>query len=188
MTTSSSSIPENTPDAALMARLAAGEIEALGVLAQRHQYRARMLAYRVVTRWDVADDIVQQAFLRLYHGAGRYTPTAAFTTWFHRIVVNLCLDWSRRRRIRPLGEMDHPAGEDHPAADPFIREEKLEAVRREVADLPDRQRMALVLHRFEGLSHSEIAHLTGWSEGAVESLLVRAYGRLRERLRDWADS
>ena len=71
---------------------------------------------------------------------------------------------------------------------PLILEEKLEAVRREVANLPDRQRVALVLHRFEGLSHTEIASLTGWSEGAVESLLVRAYGRLRERLRDWADS
>ena len=101
MSTGTSKTPENAPDAELMARLALGEIEALGILAQRHQQRARVLAYRVVARWDVADDIVQQAFLRLYHSAGRYTPTAAFTTWFHRIVVNLCprLDSTAKTRF-----------------------------------------------------------------------------------------
>lgn len=160
---------------------------ALATLVQRHQNRVRTLAFRLMGKWDIADDIAQEAFLRLYHSASRYQPTAALTTWLHRIVVNLCLDWSKQRKPSPWPDTDSMAA-DAPSGDGnMLRNEKLVAIRQAVAELPERQRIALVLHRFENLNHAAISAVTGWSEPAVESLLVRAYARLRERLKTWME-
>lgn len=176
---------ETPSDADLMRRVGNGDMNALAALVRRHQDRVRRTAYRLLGNWDAADDIAQETFLRLYKNASRYSPIAAFPTWLHRIVVNLCLDLLKRRKARQLGTTDWP---DEPASsDPLVRQEQVDAVRRELAQLPDRQRVAIVLHRFEGLEHREIASITGWSESAVESLLVRAYARLRERLKLWAE-
>jgi RNA polymerase sigma-70 factor (ECF subfamily) len=164
-------------DTALMERIAAGDREALAALVRRHQDGIRRLAFRQTGRWDVADDVAQEAFLRLWRSAGSFRGSASFTTWLYRIVVNLCLDWSKRRRLPSLPEDYEPAD-----AAPSNREEVVQRVQAAVAALPERQRMALVLHRFEGLSHAQIAATTGWSESAVESLLVRAYGALRKYL------
>lgn len=168
-----------------MRRLGAGDMNALAVLVRRHQVRVRSLAYRLTGRWDVADDIAQEAFLRLHRFASRYQPTAAFSTWLYRIVVNLCLDRSKRRKPASLPE-DRPLADPAPSAsEAMARQERIDAIRQAIAELPERQRTAVVLHRFENLGHEQIAEVTGWSVSAVESLLVRAYGRLRERLKDW---
>lgn len=165
-----------------MSALGTGSMSALGTLVERHQQRLRALAYRITSRWDVADDIAQEAFLRLYRASARYQPTAALSTWLYRIVVNLCLDHARRPRpAREDGT--EPATSQSSGPDALIRDETIEAVRHEIRLLPERQRVAVVLHRFDGLTYREISDVTGWSESAVESLLVRAYGQLRERLK-----
>lgn len=164
-----------------MSRLAAGDIEALGALYRRHGDAIRRVAWHMTGQADLADDICQETFLRVHHAAGSYRPTAAFRTWLYRIAVNLCLDW--RRAARPAQLADSKEVSEDTSA---YRRELSEAVRRAIDVLPPRQRIALVLHRFEGMTYAQIAAATGWSESAVESLLVRAYQELRNRLREWS--
>jgi len=173
-------------DAELMRRLAQGNMNALAILVKRHQDVARRVAYRFTGRWDVADDMAQDAFLRLYRGAAGYKPTAAFSTWLYRIVVNLCLDHAKRPRLAALPDERACAATASAPDEALRRQECVDAVRQEVAALPERQRIAVVLHRFERLDHAQIAQSTGWSESAIESLLVRAYAQLRQRLQAWA--
>ena len=177
---------EPVSDEALMSAVSAGDIGALGRLVERHQGRALRLARRITGTQDAAEDIVQEAFLRVYGAADRYRPSARFTTWLHRIVVNLC--WDHRRRWRPAGELTAAEPERSPS-DPtacLADAEMRAAVRRAVAALPARQRLAVVLHRFDGRTMREVADLTGWSESAAESCLVRAYRQLRRDLADLA--
>lgn len=160
-----------------MAKLAAGDTAALARLVRRHQDRVRVVAYRHTHRWDAADDIAQETFLRVWRAANRYQPSASFTTWLYRVVVNLCLDWSRKPRLASIPDGVR-AKAQHDGAETSAR------VQAAVAALPERQRMAIVLHRFEGMSHQQIAEVTGWSASAVESLVVRAYASLRQTLQD----
>lgn len=165
-----------------MTRLAAGDGDALVPLIKRHQQRVLTTAYRFTGRWDAAEDIAQEAFVRVFRSAAAYSPQAAFSTWLYRLVVNLCLD-RKRKAVRETNllaalRLRQPltTGETDPA------DERTARVRAAVARLPDRQRLALILHRFDGMSHQEIAAVTGWSVGAVESCLVRAYESLRKAL------
>ena len=160
-----------------MSRVAQGDRAALGELVGRHRDDVLRLAYRVLGRWDLAEDVAQDAFVRVQRAARRYRPTAAFTTWLHRIVVNLCLDTMRRRRPAPVA-----APADTGECDPIESAELGEVVRRAVGALPERQRVALVLRRYHGLTNQQVAEVTGWSESAVESLMVRAFSALREEL------
>lgn len=178
------SIPADASDADLMRALAEGRMSALAELVRRHQDSIRAVAYRVSGIWDVADDVAQECFLRLFRSARSYKPTAAFRTWLYRIVVNLCLDKARSARPAALPEK-LPARDGGPDAK-LLQEEKRRAVQEAVAKLPERQRIALVLHRFEHLTHGQIAIATGWSESAIESLLTRAYEQLRQALADWS--
>lgn len=169
-------------DAERMRRVAEGDRTALAELMREHQARVLQIAFRFLGDRDAADDVVQEAFLRVFRAASDYRPEAAFTTWLYRLVVNLCWDQRRRsareRRLR-LGLSGEPAVAEPREAE---RSERAAQVRDAVAALPDRQRIAVVLHRFSGLSHREIAEATGWSVGAVESCLVRAYATLRQSL------
>ncbi|HUW56465.1 MAG TPA: sigma-70 family RNA polymerase sigma factor [Planctomycetota bacterium] len=174
---------EDWEDVELMASVASGEISALGELVQRHQDKVLGLAYRMLGRWEAAEDVAQDTFVRVYQAAPTYRPQARFTTWLYRIVTNLCLDARRRADRSPvtLGPTsDIPTPET--AAASTEANERAQWVRRAVQDLPARQRAVLVLHRYQRLSYAEVAEVTGWSESAVESLLVRAYAALRRRL------
>jgi RNA polymerase sigma-70 factor, ECF subfamily len=180
--------PERS-DSELMAAVAGGSREALAQLVRRHQAAVFALALRFLGRWDVAEDIVQDVFIRVWRGAARYQAAAQFTTWLHRITVNGCLDARRRSARGPVTVPE--AGLDAAACDPpdpIEARETAGQVRRALDALPERQRMALVLHRYEGLSHRKIAHATGWSESAVESLLVRGYAAMRAALADLDES
>jgi RNA polymerase sigma-70 factor, ECF subfamily len=170
-------------DAELMAHLAAGQASALGELARRHQGRVLELAFRTLGHWDLAEDVAQETFLRVYRAAERYRPQAKFTTWLYRIVVNLCFD-EQRRWAKSTVPLESVAPEGLPAshANSAERKEIAELVRTAVQELPERQRMAIVLYRYEGLNHAQISEVTGWSQSAVESLLVRAYATLRGKL------
>jgi RNA polymerase sigma-70 factor (ECF subfamily) len=175
-------------DASLMEAIAAGDMDALGELVRRHQASVLSTAYRLLGRWDQAEDVAQEVFLRVHRAAPRYTPSAALTTWLYRIVVNLCQDALRKRRPLVEPPPDLPNGRAARPGAELDRAQRAEAVQRAVAGLPERQQIALVLHRYAGLSHAEIAEATGWTASAVESCLVRAYARLRDDLADLRDS
>lgn len=174
----------DTPnDGQLMARLAGGDMSALGELARRHQGKVLELAYRTLGAWDLAEDVAQETFLRVYRAAKRYQPTAKFTTWLYRIVINLCLD-EKRKRAKAGVPLETAVHEQFSASNNHTteKEEMAALVRAAVHALPERQRLAVILHRYDGLNHAEISEATGWTQSAVESLLVRAYANLRGKL------
>lgn len=180
--------PTCQDDADLMAAVADGDTAALGVLVHRYQDKALALAYRLLGRLDQAEDVAQEAFLRVHRSARRYRPSARFGTWLYRIVVNLCHDVHRRAGYAPVALADPAAAAVAPPANAVEAAERADRVRRAILALPGRQRTAVVLLTYEGLSHRQIAELTGWSASAVESLIVRAYANLRRRLAEWRQS
>jgi RNA polymerase sigma-70 factor (ECF subfamily) len=170
-------------DEALMALVAQGRREAFTVLVGRHQAGVMGVAYRFVGQRDVAEDIAQDVFLKVWRSASAFRPEAQFTTWLYRLTANLC--WDRRRRAAREARFRIAFSQMRTASEPpsnLDSQERVERVRRAVARLPDRQRLAVILHRYAGLSHREIAEVTGWSVKAVESCLVRGYGALRKWL------
>ena len=172
------------PDEKLMADLAAGDMAALGALVRRHQDALVAFAARMLGRRDLAEDVAQEAFVHVHRAARRYRPEAKFTTWLYRIAANLCRDAQRRASRAPASLDEETAPGRDPGPDPLEARERIERVRRAVAALPERQRLAVTLHRYQGLSHREIAQVAECSESAVESLLVRAYAALRQALAD----
>jgi RNA polymerase sigma-70 factor (ECF subfamily) len=170
-------------DTELMARLAKGDMSALGDIVRKHQDKVLSLSYRVLGDWHRAEDVAQETFLRIYRAAEKYKPKARFTTWLYRIVINLCFDEQRKRAkaVAPLEDAD-PAVLAESDCNIAERKEVVKSVKTAVNELPERQRLAVILHRYDGLSHTEIAEVTGWTTSAVESLLVRAYANLREKL------
>ena len=170
-----------------MARVGRGDMAALGELVRRHQHSVVAFAVRLLGRRDLAEDVAQEAFLHVHRAARRYRPDARFTTWLYRIVVNLCRDAQRRASRAPAPLVEEAVPPHDPPADPIEARERAERVRRALAALPERQQVAVTLHRYQGLSHREIADATGWSESAVESLIVRAYATLRKELADLKD-
>jgi RNA polymerase sigma-70 factor (ECF subfamily) len=180
-------LPDDDPnarDAEWMRLIAQGDREAFGDLVRTHQARVLRTAYRFLGSWDTAEDIAQEVFLRVHRAAPGYRPHAAFTTWLYRLVVNLCWDHRRRavreKRLRLSLHLEEVRVDPREAE----QEERAAQIREAVMALPDRQRLAVVLHRFDGLSHREIAEATGWSVSAVESCLVRAYASLRKSMQD----
>ena len=177
-------------DEQLMTELAGGHTQALALLVQRYQHKAMATAYRLLESWDVAEDITQEAFIRIHKAAPNYQVQAKFSTWFYRIVGNLCMDELRRRQRQTeahrvaLERPSKPETVDDPVHIQAV-DEKQQAVRQALASLNDRERTAVVLHRYEGLSHRQIAQINDCSESAVESLLVRAYRKLRQELKNF---
>ncbi len=182
---------ESYTDEQLMLILGQGQTQALEELIHRYQSKAMGLVYRNLGNWDLAEDLSQEAFLRVFRAAPRYRPEARFSTWFYRIVANLCTDEVRksiRRGTENPDQLEFVAGHKH--HDPVVaqhRKEKQDAVQQAIAALNERERMAVILHRFEGLSHKDIAEILDSTAAAVESLLVRAYRKLRQSLTDFKD-
>ena len=162
-----------------MARAAQGDERAFRVLAERHAGRALGLARRILGNEAMAEDIVQDAFLRVWINAPRWRPQAQFRTWLYRIVVNLCLNAKRRAGDLPLAAAEHVA-DPAPLADAQLeareRDRRLAAA---VEALPERQRAAIVLTYQEGLGNAEVADVLDTSISGVETLLVRARRALR---------
>lgn len=180
---------QNNTDAELMAKLRSRDMSALGELARRHQPNVLALAYRTMGNWDHAEDIAQEVFLKVYRAANRYKPTAKFSTWLYRVTLNLCIDHQRRNARRGLA-VDSAMLENKAVRYPDTMEttEIARMVRNAILQLPERQRHALVLYRYQGLSHEEIGEVMKTSRSAVESLLVRAYANLRKKLAKLKDS
>lgn len=166
-----------------MSGVSAREQLAFRGLMQRHMPRAVRVAERIVRNPAEADDIGQEAFLRVWVHAATFDPQVArFTTWLYRIVVNLAFDRTRRRTFEPLDK----AGEVHDHAPQpiqrLIEDEERRLVERAMAGLSDRQRGAIALFHMEGLSGEEAAQAMNLSAKAFESLLGRARASLRENV------
>lgn len=169
-------------DEALMARVARGNEPAFRELARRHMPAMLGLATHIVGAAD-AEDVAQEAFLRVWTNAPRWQPLATFRTWITRIVVNLCLDRKRRAPMLPLEVAGDPADPTPDAARQVEINEAERDIAAAIAALPDRQRAVIVLTYREGLSNAETAAALDTSVGAVETLLVRAKQALRKSLR-----
>lgn len=171
------------PDEELVARVAAGDRTAYALLVERHADRQLGFACRVLSNREAAEDVVQEAFLKLWTHAGRFNPAAAkFTTWFYRVVMNRCLDVKRRKRPVALPE-DYDAIDDAPVSDEALAaKQRAEAVRKGLDGLPERQRVAVSLFYFEGLRAREAAEVMEVGIKAFESLLVRARKQLAKDL------
>ncbi len=175
---------KSSVDIKLMRAIARGNTSEIGQFYLRHRDKTVALAYRILGQWNRAEDISQEAFLRVYMAAGTYRPDAKFTTWLYKIVVNLCIDEKRRiQRSDSLAQTYEylRAGTKNSLND-NEREEIVGIVHKAIRKLNRRQRIAVILHRIEGLSHAEISNRTGWSQSSIESLLVRAYRKLRKEL------
>ena len=171
------------PDADLVCRAGRGDRVACALLVDRHLDRVTQLAWRMMGNRADAEEIAQEVFLRVWRHAGRWTPgKARFTTWLHRVTVNQCLDRCRRQRDVPLTVGDDLPDDGMTQEDALQERDVEAAVGAALARLPDRQRAAVVLTHFNGLSNQEAAVALNVSVEAVESLLVRGRRRLRDLL------
>ena len=171
-------------DEALMTRIARGDERAFHQLSQRHLPAMLGLARRVLGKAADAEDAVQDAMLRVWTHAPRWQPLAAFRTWLTRIVVNLCLDRKRRAPwvdLEQAGELADPAPNATEHAETTEREKLVAAA---IAELPDRQRAAIILTYTEGMSNAQVAEALDTSVSALETLLIRGKQNLRRALKN----
>lgn len=174
-------------DEALMARIAKGDQGAFRLLARRHLPAMVGLARRILGNAAEAEDVAQEAMLRVWTHAPKWQPLAAFKTWLTRVVVNLCLDRKRKTPLLDLeaaGEVADPAPSASERAERAERERMLAAA---IQRLPDRQRNAILLTYGEGLSNAEVAGMLGTSVSALETLLIRGKQNLRRALGELID-
>jgi RNA polymerase sigma-70 factor (ECF subfamily) len=171
-------------DEALMAKVAKGDQRAFRELARRHVPGMLGLARRILGNAAEAEDVAQEAMLRVWTHAPRWQPLALFRTWLSRVVVNLCLDRKRKAPwvdLEAAGEISDSAPLPGEAAESAQRERLLAAA---IAELPDRQRAAIVLSYTEGMSNAQVAEALDTTVSAVETLLVRGKQNLRRALAD----
>ena len=182
---------EDAEDIRLMQLAGRGDVAAFERLVQRHQALVIGTIGRMLGNSLDVEDLAQQVFIRVWKSAGRYVARAKFTTWLLTITRNLVFNEIRRRKRHnalPL-QMDEE-GDERPISDEQTREpdaallerELDEAIRAAIANLPETQRMAVVLRRYEQLSYEEIAAVLNQTVPAVKSLLFRARTELRSRL------
>jgi RNA polymerase sigma-70 factor (ECF subfamily) len=165
-----------------------------------HRYRTPLVnfLYRMVRNREQAEDLAQEVFLRVYRARGEYVPSAKFTTWLFRIATNLALNSVRDTRYQKLEDsidaparMDSEDGDDRPldVAEPhpnieqhLVEDARVKMIRHAIDKLPEKQRAAVLLHKYEELDYAEIAKILSCSESALKSLLFRAYEALRVEL------
>jgi len=169
-------------DEELMQEVADGDMDAFGELVRRHQDAAWRIAYHYVGDRAEAEDLAQEAFLKILDAASSYCPTARFSTYLYRVIANLCIDYHRKRRPHYPGEMPP---QESPSDEPDTQlktRERDRAIQMALEALPDRQRMAVVLCYFEDLPLAEIAEAMDTTYKAVERLLARARKSLAPHL------
>ena len=185
-------------DAEIMLRAKVGDSSAFDYLVQK--YRRPMLGfmYRMAHNSAVAEDLAQEVFLRVYRSRENYEASAKFTTWLYRIASNLAVNHARdTRHERPevqvsLDEPDEDSGAtlelpdgNLTAEQVMVRRERMLAIRSKVEALPEQQRLAVVMHKYQQMDYKQIAEVLKKSESATKSLLFRAYETLREQLKEF---
>jgi RNA polymerase sigma-70 factor (ECF subfamily) len=198
-----SSQADGSPDAAAqdlawMARIKDGDTEALRDLIEAHQLRVIGTVAKMLGDDGDAEDIAQQVFIRVWKSAARYEPTAKFTTWLFKITRNLVFNELRRRKRHPAQSLDGAAEDERPLqapdpgskspADSLLDGEMQAAIQKAINELPEVQRMAVVLRRYDDIPYEDIGEILGLSVPAVKSVLFRARTELREKLKRYLDA
>jgi RNA polymerase sigma-70 factor, ECF subfamily len=185
-------------DAAIMLRVAGGDEASFNYLALKYHRPMIHFLYRMVGNHAVAEELAQEVFLRVYRARGSYRAEARFTTWLYRIATNLAVNYARDTRHERAAQtvyLDQPDEEtgttpdladDEPTVEQrLLRDERMAAIHRHVMALPERQRMAVLMHKYQGMDYRQIGEVLKLSESATKSLLFRAYQTLREKLKDF---
>jgi RNA polymerase sigma-70 factor (ECF subfamily) len=183
-------------DAAIMLQLRAGDMAGFDFLIQKYRKPIIHFMYRMVRNQAVAEELAQEVFLRVYRSRETYRAEARFSTWLYRIATNLGVNYARDNRQERtastvyLDEPDSESGTTPDVADStpsvesnILRRERLNAIRQHVMALPERQRMAVLMHKYEDMDYRQIGDVLKLSESATKSLLFRAYQTLREKLK-----
>ena len=183
-------------DAAIMLELKAGNMAGFDFLIQKYRKPIINFMYRMTRNQAVAEELAQEVFLRVYRSRETYRAEARFSTWLYRIATNLGVNQARDTRHERaastvyLDEADSETGTTPDVADStpdvesrLLRDERMAAIRDQVMALPERQRMAVLMHKYEGMDYSQIGEVLKLSESATKSLLFRAYQTLREKLK-----
>jgi RNA polymerase sigma-70 factor, ECF subfamily len=185
-------------DAEVMLRVKTGDDAAFDYLVGKYRRPLIGFMYRMAHNQAVAEELAQEVFLRVYRSRHTYNAEAKFTTWLYRIATNLAVNHARdTRQERPensvsLDEPDTESGLVTELADTslnaeqdIVRRERLAAIRSHVEALPERQRLAVIMHKYQEMDYRQIAEVLKLSESATKSLLFRAYEALRERLKEF---
>jgi RNA polymerase sigma-70 factor (ECF subfamily) len=178
------------PDIELMLRFQKGETRCFEELVNKHTRGVLNLVFRYLGDASRAEDVAQDIFVKVYRARMKYEPKAKFSTWLYRIAVNHCLNEIRSRKSQPslatpINDMlEEPEG-DNPDAR-IARTELRDAVKAAIDSLPENQRMAVILARYEDMSYDEIAEAMGMSLEAVKSVLFRAKENLKLALAKFA--
>ncbi|MDQ2832795.1 MAG: RNA polymerase sigma factor [Acidobacteriota bacterium] len=183
-------------DAAIMVELRAGNMAGFDYLLQKYRKPIINFMYRMVHNQAVAEELAQEVFLRVYRSRETYRAEARFSTWLYRIATNLGVNHARDTRHERTAStvyLDEPDSETGTAPDvadgtpdaeaKLLKQERLNAIRQHVLALPERQRMAVLMHKYEGMDYKQIGDVLKLSESATKSLLFRAYQTLREKLK-----
>jgi RNA polymerase sigma-70 factor, ECF subfamily len=189
---------ESYTDAEVMLRVKAGDQSAFDYLVQKYRRPLVSFMYRMARNTAAAEDLAQEVFLRVYRSRQTYEASAKFTTWLYRIATNLAVNHARdTRHERPevtvsLDEPDEETGTTLDVADgtmtaeeALVRRERMAAIRSKVEALPERQKLAVLMHKYQQMDYKQIADVLKLSESATKSLLFRAYQTLREQLKEF---
>jgi RNA polymerase sigma-70 factor, ECF subfamily len=185
-------------DVQLMLDVKAGDEQSFELLLQRYRTPLVNFLYRMVRAREEAEDLAQEVFLRVYRARKDYVPSAKFTTWLFRIATNLALNSVRDNRHQRMEvSLDAPVtidaedgdekvmdiAEKHPNIEQYMVEEaRKKMIRHAIDKLPEKQRAAVLLHKYQELDYGDIARILECSESALKSLLFRAYETLRVEL------
>jgi len=189
---------ESPSDAEIMLRAKAGDQSAFDYLVQKYRRPMISFMYRMARNASTAEDLAQEVFLRVYRSRASYEASAKFTTWLYRIATNLAVNHARdTRHERPevqvsLDEPNDDSGTTLEVPDgsltaeqAMVRRERMMAIRSKVEALPEQQKLAVIMHKYQQMDYKEIAQVLKKSESATKSLLFRAYETLREQLKEF---
>ena len=195
----SSPLLDAVDDNEIMLRVAAGDDVAFDYLVSKYRRQIVSFMYRMAHNQAQAEELAQDVFLRVYRSRANYAAEARFTTWLYRIATNLVLNHARDTRSERvavkvnLDEPDAETGALPDVADPglsaeasLLRRERLAAIRQQVMALPEKQRVAVLMHKYQDMDYRQIAGVLKLSESATKSLLFRAYETLRQKLQQFA--
>ena len=190
--------PDSQTDADIMLRVKTGDQSAFEYLVQKYRRPMVSFMYRMARNSAAAEDLAQEVFLRVYRSRETYEASAKFTTWLYRIATNLAVNHARdSRHERPevqvsLDEPDEDTGTTLELPDAslnaeqqMVRRERMLAIRRKVEALPEQQRLAVIMHKYQQMDYKQIADVLKKSESATKSLLFRAYETLRDQLKEF---
>lgn len=180
-------VSETASDEDLVRATLAGSREAFDLVVARHQRSVYHLCYRYTGRYEDANDLAQDVFLRAYKGLRDFKGRASFRTWLYRVAINVALNYvtSKSPRLDRMATLDGVDRADPHAENPaeaVLREERAKRVRQAIAQLPPKQRATLLLRVYQELPHEEIAVIVGSSVGACKANLFHALNKLRKLL------